>query len=65
MAVAPAVAAPIAKPPIPYSESGVLKTLSVPYFSLSPIEQRNTPPNFTSSPNSIAFGSDPSAMSRA
>ena len=56
MTLAPATAAPIANPAIPCSLSGVLKTRSVPYFSLSPIEQRNTPPNFTSSPNNKVLG---------
>lgn len=38
------------------SQSGVLKTLSVPYFSFSPWEQRKTPPNLTSSPKRKALG---------
>ncbi len=55
MAVAPAVAAPIAKPAMPCSLRGVLNTRSVPYLELSPIEQRNTPPNLTSSPKRRAL----------
>jgi hypothetical protein len=65
MAVAPEVAKPIANPATPYSDKGVLKTLSVPYFSLRPIVHLNTPPNFTSSPNITAFGSFSIAISNA
>jgi hypothetical protein len=32
------------------SDKGVLKTLSVPYFSFNPMEHLKTPPNLTSSP---------------
>ena len=46
---------PIPKAAIPYSQSGVLKTLSSPYFLLRSIEHLNTPPNLTSSPNKIAL----------
>jgi hypothetical protein len=62
--LAPLVARPIANPAIPYSESGVLNTLSVPYFSLSPIVHLNTPPNLTSSPKTTEDESDFNAMSR-
>jgi hypothetical protein len=48
---------PIAKPAIPCSTRGVDITRSAPYFSVNPIVQRNTPPNATSSPKTIAVGS--------
>ena len=51
------MATPIANPAIPYSDKGVLKTLSVPYFSLRPIVALKTPPNLISSPNMIALSS--------
>jgi len=57
MVVAPAQASPIPNPAIPYSQRGVLKTRSFPYFSKSPTEHQNTPPNFTSSPNRTLFES--------
>ena len=65
MAVLPEVAAPIANPAIPYSDRGVLNTLSVPYFSLSPMVHLNTPPNLTSSPKMIAESSFSIAVSKA
>ncbi|MPC19008.1 hypothetical protein E2C01_011911 [Portunus trituberculatus] len=51
MVVAPPTAEPMANPAIPCSQRGVLKTRSFPNLSCSPIVQRNTPPNPTSSPN--------------
>jgi len=56
------VAAPIANPAIPYSDNGVLNTLSVPYFSFIPIVHLNTPPNLTSSPKIIAESSESIAI---
>lgn len=50
MAVDPATAAPMAKPTIPCSHNGVLKTRSAPYFDRNSVVQRKTPPNATSSP---------------
>lgn len=50
MAVAPAAAAPMPKPTIPCSESGVLKTRRAPKRGARPAVQRKTPPNATSSP---------------
>lgn len=47
----PATARPIPKPTIPCSQSGVLKTRSLPYRSRRPLVHLNTPPNPTSSPN--------------
>lgn len=55
MAVWPTAATPIANPAMPCSDRGVLNTLSTPYFSSSPLVHRKTPPNFTSSPNTIAL----------
>ncbi len=55
MAVCPATAIPIANPAIPCSDNGVLNTLSTPYFSNNPLVHLKTPPNFTSSPNTIAL----------
>lgn len=43
----------------------MLNTRSVPYFLFNPAEHLNTPPNFTSSPNKHAVGSDPRITSRA
>ena len=52
----PIFARPIPNAAIPYSQSGVLKTLSVPYFSLRFYVHLNTPPNLTSSPNITDLG---------
>jgi hypothetical protein len=62
--VAPLVANPIAKPAIPYSDRGVLNTLSVPYFSLRPTVHLKTPPNLTSSPKITALSSFYIAISK-
>jgi hypothetical protein len=48
MHVFPIAAYPTAKPAIPCSQSGVLKTRSGPNCSLSPTLHRNTPPKATS-----------------
>ena len=50
----PILAYPIAKPAMPFSDKGVLKTLSLPYFSLRPDVHRKTPPKATSSPKTMA-----------
>lgn len=55
MAVCPTAARPIANPAIPCSANGVLKTLSIPYFSRSPLVHLKTPPNLTSSPKTLAL----------
>ena len=46
---------PMPKATMPCSHSGVLNTRSSPYRSFRSSEQRNTPPNFTSSPKRIAL----------
>ncbi|TGO87767.1 hypothetical protein BPOR_0205g00120 [Botrytis porri] len=61
----PSAAAPIANPIIPCSHNGVLKTLSDPYCSASPVLQRNTPPNPTSSPKTIVVSSLDNASDNA
>ena len=40
---------------MPYSQRGVLKTLSSPYFLFKSKEHLKTPPNLTSSPNKTAL----------
>lgn len=55
----------MAKAAIPYSHKGVLKTLSVPYFSFKSKVHLNTPPNLTSSPKIEAVLSEAKAISKA
>src|SRR4051794_21123417 len=57
MGVCPTAAMPTAKPRMPCSDSGVLKTRSAPYRSRRSTLQRKTPPKATSSPKTQAFGS--------
>jgi hypothetical protein len=40
---------------MPCSDRGELNTLSIPYLSQRPVVQRKTPPNLTSSPNTLAL----------